>query len=152
MPDEQNSLWLSAEQQRIWRTYLSGVARINDHLNNALRCFHLDLNEYEILVALSEAPGHAIRMSELASSVHQSRSRLTHTATRMEQQGLLERCRADEDRRGVLARLTERGMELLVEAAPTHVRSVREALVDVMAPEDFRALGRAMGAVLAVAD
>ncbi|MFZ2625515.1 MAG: MarR family transcriptional regulator [Propionibacterium sp.] len=152
MPDEKNSLWLSAEQQRIWRTYLSGVARIDDHLNEALRCFHLDLNEYEILVALSEAPGRAVRMSELASSVHQSRSRLTHTATRMEHQGLLERCRADEDRRGVLAKLTEHGMELLVQAAPTHVRSVREALVDAMSAEDFRALGRAMSAVMAVRD
>ncbi|SER82699.1 DNA-binding transcriptional regulator, MarR family [Propionibacterium cyclohexanicum] len=152
MSDEQNTVWLSAEQQRIWRTYLSAVARINDHLNEALRSFHLDLNEYEILVALSEAPDHAVRMSELASTVHQSRSRLTHTAARMEKQGLLERCRANKDRRGVLAQLTDRGMELLVEAAPTHVRSVREALVDVMDPQDYRALGRAMAAVLAVRD
>lgn len=150
MPDEQNSLWLSAEQQRIWRTYLTGVARINEHLNDALRSFNLDLNEYEILVALSEAPGHAVRMSELASSVHQSRSRLTHTATRMERQGLLERCRTDEDRRGVLAQLTDHGMELLVAAAPTHVRSVREAFVDAVDGDDFRALGRAMSAVASV--
>ncbi|MFT8396048.1 MarR family winged helix-turn-helix transcriptional regulator [Propionibacterium sp.] len=152
MPDDQDNVWLDAEQQRIWRTYLSGVARINEHLNSALRSFHLDLNEYEILVTLSESPAHEMRMSELAAGVHQSRSRLTHTVTRMEQQGLIIRCRTDEDGRGVLARLTDEGMDLLVEAAPTHVQSVRDILVDVMSPDDFRALGRGMTAVMAVAD
>lgn len=147
-----NPPWLSADQQRIWRSYLAGVARIDNHLNLALAAFGLDLNEYEILVTLSESDDHTLRMSDLAERVFQSRSRLTHTAKRMEEQGLLSRERANDDRRGVLASLTDKGMALLVEAAPTHVRSVRDILIDVADPDDLRALGRVMTAVLDVAD
>ena len=41
---------------------------------------------------------------------------------------------------------------LLKKAAPAHVDSVRRVFVDAMSPEDYVALGRAMSAVLAVAD
>jgi DNA-binding MarR family transcriptional regulator len=144
--------WLTAEQQRIWRAYLNGVARINEHLDNELRSFGLDLGEYEILVHLSECEGHALRMSDLAERVRQSRSRLTHTITRMESKGLVARVACPSDRRGVIAMMTDAGYALLVEAAPTHVESVRHALVDPVDPLDFQALGRAMEAVTGVTD
>lgn len=139
--------WLSDGQQSIWRAYLAGVARIDAHLDAELRPFGLDLGEYEILVNLSEAEGHSLRMSDLALAVRQSRSRLTHTVTRMEKKGLLERVACPEDRRGVVAVLTDAGYALLVEAAPAHVRSVRDVFVDVVDADDFAAVGRAMRAV-----
>lgn len=142
--------WLTDEQQSTWRAYLAGVALIDDHLDAALRPAGLDLGEYEILVNLSESEGHALRMSELADAVRQSRSRLTHTVTRMERKGLIERVACPEDRRGVVAVLTDAGYALLVRTAPVHVRSVRKILVDAVDPDDFAALGRAMKAVAAV--
>ena len=144
--------WLDVGQQRVWRTYLDGVARLNQHLDAALRPFGLDLGEYEVLVRLSEAEGRRMRMSDLADAARQSRSRLTHTATRMERKGLIARQPCDEDRRGVIAALTDPGFALLESAAPTHVRSVRQFFVDVVDPDDFEALGRAMAAVARVAD
>lgn len=144
--------WLSAEQQRIWRAYLNGVARINERLDAELRPFGLDLGEYEILVHLSESEEQQLRMSDLAARVRQSRSRLTHTVARMEKKGLVLRKACPEDRRGVIAVLTGRGLTLLKSAAPFHVESVREAFVDHVAPEDFEAIGRAMRAVLDVTD
>lgn len=140
--------WLSIEQQGIWRSYLNGVARINERLDAELRPFGLDLGEYEILVHLSEAPDLQLRMSDLATAVRQSRSRLTHTVTRMENKGLILRKSCPQDKRGVIAVLTGAGLTLLTEAAPNHVASVREVFVDKVAAEDFEALGRAMNAVL----
>ena len=142
--------WLSAEQQHVWRAYLNGVARINERLDAELRQFDLDLGEYEILVHLSESPEQQLRMSDLAARVRQSRSRLTHTVARMEKKGLVLRKACPEDRRGVIAVLTGRGLTLLKTAAPYHVESVRQAFVDPVSPEDFEAIGRAMHAVLAV--
>ncbi len=144
-------LWLSAEQQAIWRAYLAGVSRINERLDAELRPFGLDLGEYEILVNLSEADQLEMRMSELADRVRQSRSRLTHTVARMEAKGLILRKSCPHDRRGVIAVLTATGLNLLKSAAPNHVASVRAALVDVVDPTDYEALGRAMNAVLEVA-
>lgn len=144
--------WLNAEQQRIWRSFLNGVARINEQLDAELRPFGLDLGEYEILVHLSESERHMLRMSDLAERVRQSRSRLTHTISRMEAKGLVNRVACPSDRRGVNAIMTEAGYQLLVEAAPAHVESVRCALVDRVDPDDFEALGRAMEAVTRVTD
>lgn len=142
--------WLTAEQQRVWRTYLLGSARLNERLDAELRSFGLDLAEYEILVSLEEADGRRIRMSELADAVHQSRSRLTHTIARMERADLVRRTTCPSDRRGVWAELTPAGLHLLKQVAPGHVRSVLQYLVDAVDPADFVALGRAFEAVLRV--
>lgn len=144
--------WLDAEQQVVWRDWLQATARIKNHLDNDLRRRGLDLSQYEILVSLSEAPGRAMRMSALAEAVHQSRSRLTHAVSRMERRGLVVRTHAPRDRRGVVAQLTDEGFSLLREAAPDHVRAVRRVLVDVVGDQDYRALGRAMAAVLAASE
>lgn len=152
MAHHDETRWLDADQQQVWRNWLLGVARIDSYLDADLRRSGLDLAEYEILVSLSEAPGRQLRMSELADKVHQSRSRLTHAIARMEKAGLVERTSAPEDRRGVIARLTEAGFALLEQAAPSHVDAVRRILVDVVSPDDFAALGRVMTAVLSVED
>ena len=141
--------WLDAEQQRIWRSWLLGVARIDNVLTDFLRPHNLDLAEYEILVVLSESEAHRMRMSDLALLVHQSRSRLTHTVSRLEADGLVARERTCDDGRGVYATLTDAGYAKLVEAAPSHVESVRKVFIDAVTPEDFEAIGRAMAAVLA---
>jgi len=144
--------WLNEDQQRIWRLYLNGVARITEDLDAELRKFGLDLGEYEILVNLSESETHQLRMSELAARVRQSRSRLTHTVARMEAKGLISRLSCPSDRRGVIANLTDAGYELLVKAAPYHVESVRRVLVDPVSKADFTALGRVMQAVLSTSE
>lgn len=144
-------LWLSRLEQEAWRSFLYATTLLTDRLTDALQAdpeIDLTLGEYEILVRLSEAPGGAIRMSDLADQVVHSRSRLTHTISRMEKRGLVERVRCAADGRGRQAQLTEAGRALLTAAAPIHVRSVRELLLDVIGHEDFLILGRILGRTL----
>ncbi|MBL0887485.1 MarR family winged helix-turn-helix transcriptional regulator [Myceligenerans indicum] len=140
--------WLDEWQQIAWRAFLAGNARFFEALG-AAHDAELDLNigEYTLLVQLSEQPDRTQRMSALADGLVLSRSRLTHTVTRMEQRGLVSRCAADGDRRGVNCRMTDLGYEALVAAAPGHVRAVRRLLVDVLDPEELEALGRIMSKV-----
>jgi DNA-binding MarR family transcriptional regulator len=152
MSDAAEPRWLTAEQQRVWRAYLLGSARLSEAMDADLRKFGMDLPEYEILVNLSESPNRQLRMSELATAVHQSRSRLTHTVARMEKDGLVERVGCPTDRRGVWATLTDKGMDLLRTAAPDHVAAVRGFFVEAMDPEDYAALGRAFEAVIKATD
>lgn len=144
--------WLSPEQQRIWRQWMLAKTRIEDYLDAALTDYGLSLDEYELLVRLSESEGFTLRMGELADQVRHSRSRLTHTIARMEKRGLVVRRKCSSDGRGVEAALTKEGLNLLKRAAPAHVDSVREVFVDAIDPKDFAALGRGMEQVLAVAD
>jgi DNA-binding MarR family transcriptional regulator len=144
----QDVLWLDSEQQRTWRAYLVGTTLLMDRLDRDLRVHHdLSLPEYEVLVRLSECEGHRLRMALLADSLSHSRSRVTHTVTRLERAGLVERVSCTSDGRGVEAVLTEQGYALLQAAAPTHVRGVREYLVDLAGPADFEAVGRVFNAV-----
>ncbi|MES6854569.1 MarR family transcriptional regulator [Cutibacterium acnes] len=142
--------WLSIEQQRVWRAWLLGSAHITSCLSEELRRHGLELCEYEILASLSEADDYAVRMSVLATKVHQSRSRLTHAVERLEARGLVTREPDVRDRRGVVARLSPAGMDLLRQAAPDYARTVRHVFVDPVGPEDFAAMGRAIRAVLSV--
>ncbi len=125
-----------------------GMTLLTDVLDDELRAEHgLSLAEYEILVRLSESEGRQLRMAQLAGAMAHSRSRITHTVSRMEKQGLIQRCETPDDRRGVLARLTPQGWALLEAAAHTHVTGVRTHLVDLVTDEDFEALGRVMNTV-----
>ena len=140
--------WLDEDEQRSWRAFLVGTTLLMDRLDRDLREHHdLSMPEYEILVRLSEAPDHRMRMAELAGSVSHSRSRVTHTVARMEKAGLVSRSACVSDGRGVEASLTDQGYDLLRKAAPTHVAGVRELLVDLAGPEDFAATGRVFNAV-----
>jgi DNA-binding MarR family transcriptional regulator len=141
--------WLTAQQQQSWRAYLLGSVMMLERIDADLRPFGLDRAEYEILVMLSETEGHRLRMAELADAVHHSRSRLTHTITRMEKARLVKRTNCPTDRRGVWAELTDRGFELIKEVAPAHVETVRKYFVEVMSEEDYAAVGRALTAVVA---
>jgi DNA-binding MarR family transcriptional regulator len=139
--------WLGDSQQRSWRALVMGTTLLFDRLDDDLRQAHdISLVEYEILVRLSERDGQ-MRMAALADALAHSRSRVTHTVTRMEKVGLVQRSSSPEDGRGILATLTDKGNDLLVRAAPTHVAGVRAHLVDLASNEDFAALGRVFDAV-----
>jgi DNA-binding MarR family transcriptional regulator len=139
--------WLDADQQRAWRALVMGTTLLFDRLDDDLRLAHdISLVEYEILVRLSERDGQ-MRMAALADALAHSRSRVTHTVTRMEKAGLVLRTSSPDDGRGIVASLTDKGHDLLVRAAPTHVAGVRAHLVDLAADEDLTALGRVFDAV-----
>jgi DNA-binding MarR family transcriptional regulator len=140
--------WLGEDEQRSWRALLMGMTLLLDRLDDDLRrnC-DLSLVEYEILVRLSEREGRQMRMAQLADALAHSRSRVTHTVTRLERSGLITRGSSPDDGRGVVATMTAEGYDLLVRMAPIHVDGVRKHLVDLVSPEDFAALGRVMDAV-----
>lgn len=152
MPDHaQSAPWLDREEQVAWRTFLFGITRVIEELSQVLEQdpeIDLTLNEYEILVRLSECEGQRVRMSDLADQVVHSRSRLTHTIARLEKRGLVERVRCADDGRGREAVLSAGGLALLERAAPRHVASVRAMLLDPLGREDFLRLGALMARTL----
>ncbi|KRV49436.1 MarR family transcriptional regulator [Wenjunlia vitaminophila] len=122
--------WLTSEEQRVWRTHVEVSKLLAYQLERELQPFSLTLNDYEILVNLSEAPDQRMRMSDLARATLQSKSRLSHQITRMEDAGLVRREDCESDRRGLYTVLTEHGWATLRKVAPAHVASVREHFID----------------------
>lgn len=140
--------WLDQTEQRTWRSFLTASRLLWDAVERQLQQESgLPHAYYEILVRLSETPGHALRMSQLASTSLSSRSRLSHAVARMEETGLVRRRPCPDDRRGQIAELTDAGMRRIEEAAPGHVEQVRRVLFDVLTPEQ-QALLRQVSEVL----
>jgi DNA-binding MarR family transcriptional regulator len=145
--------WLDADEQRAWRTMLRFSVLMLDRLDTELRTAHgIGLADYEILVQLSEAPGRARRMSDLANLALVSRSRLTHRVDRLAHAGLVTREPCPTDRRGMFAVLSDEGMHLLEEAAPTHVAGVRRYAIDPLEASTRQAMADQLGPTLAELD
>ena len=75
---QDNSPWLSPQQQRTWRLWLAVQASSNIALGRQLAAdSDLSLADYEILVHLSEAPEQRWRIAALADQIQWDRSRMS---------------------------------------------------------------------------
>ncbi|MFY9263372.1 MAG: MarR family transcriptional regulator [Actinomycetaceae bacterium] len=142
--------WLDDAEQHAWRSFLRGQALVLEGINSdVVENSALTLNEYEVLVRLSECEDRRTRMSNLAKDLVHSRSRLTHTVSRLEKAGYVERFPCPDDRRGIICGLTDAGFERLANAAPDHVESVRARMIDRLEREEFLELGRIFAKLVA---
>jgi len=133
--------WLTGDEQRTWRAFLTASRLLFDQLDRELqRDAAMPHAYYEILVRLSEAPEWTMRMSWLAEAAQISRSRLSHAVARLEEFGWVRRESCPSDRRGQLAVLTDQGFAVLKGAAPGHVEGVRRHLFDPLTAEQVRQL------------
>ncbi|MBP0461976.1 MarR family winged helix-turn-helix transcriptional regulator [Streptomyces montanisoli] len=139
--------WLTEAEQCAWRTHLDVNRLLTYQLEKDLQPFGLTLNDYEILVNLSEAEDRRLRMTDLAAATLQSKSRLSHQITRMETAGLVVRQHCESDRRGLFAVLTDQGMETMREVAPHHVASVRRHFIGLVTPEQLAGLRASLAPV-----
>lgn len=123
--------YLDTTEMNAWRAFLTASTAVTAKLNHELEAgAGISMHEYEILVRLSEAEDHTLRMSALAENVSHSRSRLTHTVGRLEKAGYVERTACTMDKRGVNCHLTQAGEEFLRTAAPIHLDGVRRHVID----------------------
>lgn len=144
--------WLSLDEQRTWRAFLSATQVLFYALDQELqRDAGMPHTYYEILVRLSEAPERTLRMSQLADRASYSRSRLSHAVSRLESLGWVRRCQFPDDRRGQVAQLTDEGFAALAAAAPGHVEAVRRMLFDPLTPEQVEQLRAISEAVVTAA-
>jgi DNA-binding MarR family transcriptional regulator len=123
------SMWLTEEQQRIWRAYLTMASRLQTAMHRQLQqdC-ELSLADYDVLVALSERGPQ--RMHELGEALAWEQSRVSHQLRRMRGRGLVARHGSDDDRRGATVALTDNGQAALRAAAPGHAELVRSVVFD----------------------
>ena len=137
--------WLDSTEIAAWRSFIHGTRHLFAALDQDPKPHGLSGDDYGVLVALSDSPDNQLRMADLAEQSAQSRSRLSHHVARLEDRGLVERISCPEDRRGQYAVLTARGRELLEQAAPHHVASVRTHFLDHLGPHDLETLGAVFG-------
>ena len=85
---------------------------------------------YDVLSNLSEDGNDRMRILDLGNRLRWSKSRISNHLTRMEKRGLVTRETCDTDGRGAFVQLTSDGRQAIVDAAPSHVRSLRDNFLD----------------------
>src|ERR1700704_3378873 len=123
--------WLTPDQLRTWHALTTLLARLPTALETQLqRDAQLSYVEYYVLAGLSDQPEHTMRISELAELTNAELSRLSHLITRLQRRGYVPREPHQNDGRYTNAVLTDAGYNHLVAAAPGHVATVLELVID----------------------
>jgi DNA-binding MarR family transcriptional regulator len=135
------SRWLTEEEQRAWRGLLRMTSQLNARANRLLQEeYGISLADYEVLVALSEAPEGRLRVFEVADALAWEQSRVSHQLARMARRALITREGCATDARGAFAVLTTVGRGAIERAAPAHVEQVRQLVFDELSHEQVSAL------------
>ena len=124
-----------------WELYFTTTARLTERIEASLKCHAgLSMPEYSVLLMTDRAGELGIRPCVLAHKVVFSRSRLTHTMTRVESRGLIARRPCQGDGRGGLVFLTEAGKCLFDEAALVQRDVIRQLFLNDISPEEIERL------------
>jgi DNA-binding MarR family transcriptional regulator len=135
------SRWLTEDEQRAWRGLLQMTSQLNARMNRQLQDdYGVSLADYDVLVALSEAPEGRLRVFEIAGALAWEQSRVSHQLARMQRRGLVARQECQADARGAFAVLTDVGRAAIERAAPAHVETVRELVFDGLSRDQLAAL------------
>lgn len=130
---------LSKDRLRLWLKLLKVSRRIEGEIRERLREDHATtLPRFDVMAALERAP-EGLRMSALSRALRVSNGNVTGIVERLVQDGLVERARADGDRRAFVVRLTARGRAAFASLAAAHEGWIDEMLAGAGA-EDIPAL------------
>lgn len=127
---------------------LAVAGQIDRRLGAAAAEHGLDRGQGDVLFTLRRA-GRPYRLSpsELVASLLVTSGTMTNRLDRLERQGLIERRPNPEDRRGMDVQLTKKGLGLVDELIPQHVRNEKQML-DVLSANDRDQLDRIMRKLL----
>ncbi len=149
MPSTSPERPLDRREHHAWRTFVETVDDLTAAINADLAPHGITLGDYQVFVFLSEVEGRRMRMVDLAAALHLSPSGLTRRLDGLTRHGYVDRVPSLQDRRVMLAVLTDSGFAKLTEAYPTHLASVRRLIFDHCSSADVVALGRVFTAIQA---
>ena len=141
--------WLDDEQQQTWRAWLDVNAALVARISRELQARNgLSLQDYDVLVALTDVPEGSVRMRDLGVKLQWEKSRLSKHLARMAARGLVARRECHDDRRGAFVELTDVGLAAIRAAAPDHAALVKDVFFGGLSREQVQELRRTCAVVL----
>jgi DNA-binding MarR family transcriptional regulator len=145
--------WLDERESRAWR----GLQFMHMQLDAALARdlaadSSLSIQDYAVLVALTDEPDASLRAFELADLLGWDKTRLSHHIKRMVARGLVSKQVCPSDRRGFDVAITDAGRRAIEAAAPGHVATVRRLFIDLLTDDELDVIERVSTRVLGALD
>src|SRR3954447_10974675 len=151
MPDPTNTQQTSSRSPALhvpdaWPLLLRTHAATTRQMDADLIAAHrLTLNDYEVLLHLSQAPERRLRRVDLADRVLLTQSGITRLLSGLEQSGFVERASCASDGRVVYAQLTDEGYAKLRAASETHLDGIRRLFSSRFSAEELDSLALLLG-------
>lgn len=137
--------WLDQDELDTWMRLFVLAAAAQTRLDGQLRGSEgITRFEFYVLAVLDEQNGVAPTMGDLARALHCTPSHLSHTVRKLESTGWVQRERTPGNARTASVRLTESGLQRLREAAPGHVKAIRELIFDHLTRSQTEAFAEAL--------
>jgi DNA-binding MarR family transcriptional regulator len=132
------------------------IEKIHKHLarvtERTVGAYGLNTGEFKVLLKLRQAPAQQLSAGTLAEHLSLTSGAMTNRLDGLEEAALIVRDRDPEDRRSVLVRLTDAGVELLAKAVDQQA-AVEHDLISSLTAEEQRTLNELLRMiVLAIED
>ena len=139
----------SPERLRFWRLFFESALALGDLLDTELeQAVGIPQRWYDVLVHLEEVPA-GLRMNELAERILYSKSGFTRVVDRMEEAGLVQRLRPENDRRSILVVFTDQGRTTMEQVRRHHRDGIQRHFAQHLSNTDVKALTHALEKVSA---
>lgn len=127
---------LEPAEWALWDAWMRAQRLLARELDRALqRDFGISKAEFSVLVKLSQAAGHEMRVGDLVESLDWEKSRVSHLLTRMENRGLVEQTETGATGRRTRIGLTAEGRRTARTALRGHAGNIRRYFFDSVTPE-----------------
>lgn len=143
---------LDESQSNLWVALTVFSQLFTPAMDARLREVGLTLFEYGALMSLSDAPGRALRISEMAERTYAPLPRMSKVVARLEERGLVARSASVVDGRASLMTLTASGRRVLLRAARIQSAAAHDLVLDRIPPGDAATLASILGPLVASLD
>lgn len=134
---------LADENLEAFSAWFLNAARLQTALDSALkRDAGISLVDFNMLLALAEAPEHTLQMSQLAAQVAFSAPRLNYRVAQCEKAGWMRKTECSEDKRAHNIELTDAGLNTYVHAGAIHREQIRRVFDPALRPGDAHVITR----------
>jgi DNA-binding MarR family transcriptional regulator len=137
---------VSQATQLAWLRFLRAHAALTRELGARLEADHgLTMSDFDVLIQLYHAEGHAMRRIDIARSVLLTASGITRLLDGLERCGLVAKRSCETDARVSYAVLTDEGLRKVEEARNSHNADIDELFGSRLAPEERQQLADLLG-------
>lgn len=123
-----------------WESLLTSQVAMMRELQKEPLFKELGSREYDILYQLSRCSSGWLRLNELNEHVLLTQPSISRMVDRLESRGLIQRKSAEDDKRGVLIGLTEKGVAKQKTVGRAHVQRIMELMEVALTDDEMRTL------------
>jgi len=144
---------ISDAEWDVWRSFTTMRRQLDLALEQQLqRDAGISRADFEILLAIFEAPEKQLRARELVDRLGWEKSRVSHQVTRMEHRDLVTRRECDSDLRSSWILLTPAGKRAVLGSMRDHAMTIRKYFFDALTPTELEVMSAASQRVLDAID